>query len=83
MKKRIEGVTVYGIDIGKNIFHVVGLDSSGEPVLHSKFDVIDCSSTSRTRLQRLLVWRAVQDHSGWHASSRRQATQSGLFPLSS
>lgn len=37
MKKRVEGVTVYGIDIGKNIFHVVGLDSSGKPVLHSKF----------------------------------------------
>ena len=28
MKKRIEGVTVYGIDIGKNTFHVVGLDST-------------------------------------------------------
>ena len=37
MKKRIEGVMVYGIDIGKNTFHVVGLDSSGKPVLHSKF----------------------------------------------
>jgi transposase len=37
MKKRIEGVTVYGIDIGKNTFHVVGLDSAGKPVLHSKF----------------------------------------------
>jgi len=37
LKKRIEGVTVYGIDIGKNTFHVVGLDSSGKPVLHSKF----------------------------------------------
>jgi transposase len=37
MKKRIEGVRVYGIDIGKNTFHVVGLDSSGKPVLHSKF----------------------------------------------
>jgi hypothetical protein len=37
MKKRIEGVTVYGIDIGKNTFHVVGLDSTGKPTLHSKF----------------------------------------------
>jgi transposase len=37
MKKRTEGVTVYGIDIGKNTFHVVGLDDSGKPVLHSKF----------------------------------------------
>jgi transposase len=37
MNKRIEGVTVSGIDIGKNTFHVVGLDSSGKPTLHSKF----------------------------------------------
>jgi transposase len=37
MKKCIEGLTVYGIDIGKNTFHVVGLDSIGKPMLHSKF----------------------------------------------
>ena len=37
MKKRIEGVTVYGIDIGKNSFHIVGLDRAGKPVLHTKF----------------------------------------------
>jgi transposase len=37
MRKHIEGVMVYGIDIGKNTFHVVGLDGSGKPVLHSKF----------------------------------------------
>ncbi len=35
MKKRIEAVTVYGIDIGKNTFHVVGLDNPGKPLLHS------------------------------------------------
>ncbi len=28
---------VYGIDIGKNIFHVVGLDSGGEPVRRVRF----------------------------------------------
>jgi len=28
---------VYGIDIGKNIFHVVGLDSGGEPVQRVRF----------------------------------------------
>jgi transposase len=37
MKKRIGGVTVYGIDIGKNSFYVAGLDSTGKPVLHTKF----------------------------------------------
>ncbi|MER8963953.1 hypothetical protein [Mesorhizobium sp. M0701] len=28
---------VYGIDIGKNIFHVVGLDSGGEPIQGTRF----------------------------------------------
>jgi transposase len=37
MKKRIEGVTVYGIDIGKSSFHVVGLDAAGKPVVRTKF----------------------------------------------
>ena len=37
MKEHIKGVPVYGIDIGKNTFHVVGLDSSGKPMLHTKF----------------------------------------------
>jgi transposase len=30
-------VTTIGIDIGKNTFHVVGLDSRGEIVLRQKF----------------------------------------------
>ena len=37
MRKHVAEVTVYGIDIGKNNFHVVGLDEGGKPVLHSKF----------------------------------------------
>ncbi|MER9845293.1 hypothetical protein NKJ59_29470 [Mesorhizobium australicum] len=28
---------VYGIDIGKNVFHVVGLDTDGEPVQRARF----------------------------------------------
>lgn len=37
MKKRIEGVTIYGIDIGKNSFHVVGLDGAGKPFIQAEF----------------------------------------------
>jgi transposase len=58
MKKRIEGVTVYAIDIGKNTFHVVGLDSSASQCCTPSSDEIDCSSTSRKLLQRLSAWRA-------------------------
>lgn len=28
---------VYGVDIGKNFFHVVGLDSDGKPVQRVRF----------------------------------------------
>lgn len=37
MKKQLQEVTVFGIDIGKNSFHVVGLDSSGKPTIQIKF----------------------------------------------
>ncbi len=83
MKKRIEGVTVYGIDIGKNTFHVVGLDSSATRCCTASSGVIDCSFTLRTRLQRLLAWRAAQDHSGWLASCKHPDTQLRSFLLSS
>jgi len=29
--------TVYGVDTGKNVFHVVGLESGGEPVQRARF----------------------------------------------
>ncbi|TIL63538.1 MAG: IS110 family transposase, partial [Mesorhizobium sp.] len=28
---------IYGVDIGKNVFHVVGLDSGGEPIQRARF----------------------------------------------
>lgn len=37
MKKQLHPVTVFGIDIGKNSFHVVGLDATGQPVVRTKF----------------------------------------------
>ncbi len=37
MKRQLRTVTVFGIDIGKNSFHIVGLDSTGRPVMRTKF----------------------------------------------
>jgi transposase len=37
MNKHVAGAAVYGIDIGKTSFHVVGLDAAGQPVIHLKF----------------------------------------------
>lgn len=37
MRNQPRGATVYGIDIGKNVFHVVGLDQHGKPIQRAKF----------------------------------------------
>ena len=29
--------TVFGIDVGKNVFHVVGVDPAGQPVQRARF----------------------------------------------
>ncbi len=36
-RNRPRNAAVFGVDIGKNIFHVVGLDSSGQPVQRVRF----------------------------------------------
>ncbi len=36
-RNRPRDAAVFGVDIGKNIFHVVGLDSSGQPVQRARF----------------------------------------------
>jgi transposase len=37
MRNQPRGATVYGIDIGKNCFHVVGVDAAGKPIQRVKF----------------------------------------------
>jgi transposase len=41
-------ITVIGIDIGKNTFHIVGLDQRGAVVLRQK-----CHAASETRLANM------------------------------
>ena len=37
IRNKPRGATVYGIDLGKNIFHVVGTESAGNVVQRVKF----------------------------------------------
>ncbi len=37
MRNKSRGAAVYGIDLGKNLFHVVGTDTEGRPVQKLKF----------------------------------------------
>ena len=36
-RNKPRNAAVYGVDIGKNVFHVVGLDASGQPIQKVKF----------------------------------------------
>ena len=37
LRNKPRNAAAYGVDIGKNVFHVVGLDASGQPVQKVKF----------------------------------------------
>jgi transposase len=37
MRNAPKGAVVYGIDLGKSVFHVVGLDAAGKPIQRAKF----------------------------------------------
>jgi transposase len=37
IRNRPREAAVFGVDIGKNIFHVVGLDAAGQPVQRVRF----------------------------------------------
>jgi transposase len=37
IRNKPRDAAVYGIDIGKNIFHVVGLDATGQPIQRARF----------------------------------------------
>jgi transposase len=37
IRNKPRNAAVYGVDIGKNLFHVVGLDASGQPIQKAKF----------------------------------------------
>jgi hypothetical protein len=54
---------VFGIDIGKNLFHVVGLDNSGAPVQRAKF----------RRDTLLQFFERAEPNAGWHGSMSRVA----------
>ncbi len=51
MKER-NNAHVFGIDIGKNIFHVVGVDASGQPIQKVRFRRENCCSSSKKQHQQ-------------------------------
>ena len=71
------GATVYGVDLGKNIFHVVSTDPAGNVIQRVKF--------RRDTLLRSpwWGWRPAQGRNGWQGSYRRWDIRSGSSRLTS
>jgi hypothetical protein len=63
---------VFGVDLGKNVFHVVGLDERGAVIQRVKFrrDALLTFFERATRTPSS-AWRLAPDRSGSPASSRR------------
>jgi transposase len=81
IRNKPRGATVYGIDLGKNIFHVVGTDSAGNVVQRVKFRR-DTLRAFFERAERALVGMEACPGSQWpQESCRRWDTRSGSFRL--
>ena len=37
IRNKPRGAGVYGVDLGKNLFHVVGVDTAGQVIQRAKF----------------------------------------------
>ena len=78
IRNKSRGATVYGIDLGKNIFHVVGTDSAGNVVQRVKLRR-DTLRAFFERAERAVV--AMEGCPGSQESCRRWDTRSGSFRL--
>jgi hypothetical protein len=75
--------TVFGIDIGKNVFHVVGLDGSGTPIQRATLRRDTLLQFFGRAVSTTVGMRHAPVHNGLHASLRRSATRLALSRLSS
>jgi hypothetical protein len=81
IRNKPRGATVYGIDLGKNIFHVVGADPAGNIIQRVKFRRIRCLRSLNVRSQHWWGWRPAQGRNGWQGSCRRWDIRSGSSQL--
>jgi transposase len=70
-------IAVIGIDIGKNSFHVVGLDQRGAILLRQKWSRGQVESRFANMPPCLIGWRLASAHIISAASSRVSVTMPG------
>ena len=68
---------VYGIDLGKNVFHVVGTDAAGNLIQRARFRRDTLLAFLSAPNAHWWGWKPAQVHNGWQGSCRRSDIRSG------
>ena len=74
---------VFGVDLGKNVFHVVGLDDRGAVIQRVKLRRETLLAFFERAARTLVGMEACPARSGWRASCRRWVTGSASCRRSS
>ena len=69
-----EAVATIGIDIGKNTFHLIGLDKKGAIVLRQKLSRGQVNTRLANMPPASSAWRRASGRITWPGNSRRSAT---------
>jgi hypothetical protein len=83
MRNRPRGAAIYGIDIGKHRFDVVGLDDAGAMIHRTKFRRDTLLAHFAMAPKALVGMKHALDLNGSHASSSSSVTTSASFRPSS
>jgi len=75
MRTKPLGAAVYGIDLSKTSFHVVGTDVKGNLLQRDTLNRSNIFEFFANASVALIAWRHVQGRNGWHASLKRWATK--------
>ena len=66
-----------GIDLGKTVFHLVGLNRSGEVVVRKRFSRRQLRSSLQTCTSIRLVWKLAAEHISSEGHCAAKATMCG------
>lgn len=83
IRNKPRDAAVFGIDIGKTVFHVVGLDATGAPIQKATFRRETLLQFFERASPVLVGWRPALGRNGLRANFRRSGTQCGSFRRSS
>ena len=68
IRNKPRGAAIYGIDLGKNIFHVTGTDAAGNVVQRVRFRRDTLLAFFEHAERQSWAWKHAPAHSGWPGS---------------